>query len=168
MRQSIQVTITLNGNRPTEIRIGIDNTAAGYSIRNFHSSNPFAERYNRKLWQWLRDTGSIVKVTTLRSEDNAADGASRGRRASDTKIKQCAQLLAAYQISQSMRGLRLNEYEPTKQPSFSGKVRHSEADEAMDVLVARFLSDPENNCLTETRTNKLAFFKSKTSRCSCL
>jgi hypothetical protein len=140
--RTITHCINMNQGKPTEVRIGIDNSAAAHAIRHMHSSNVHAELQLRMLWKTLSSTKSCVKPITLLSADNAADAASRGRRASDAQLKSCAQLLAGDQMVAGLEGIRLNTYDETNQPKFSGDIRHTETtnDEALDSLVGFMLN----------------------------
>jgi hypothetical protein len=96
--RTITHCINMNQGRPTEVRIGIDNSAAGHAIRHMHSSNVHAEVQLKKLWKTLTESKSTVHTITLLSEQNAADAASRGRRASDEQLRNCARILAKAQL----------------------------------------------------------------------
>jgi hypothetical protein len=123
---TIRRCIDINNNGPTEVIIGIDNSAAAHALRNMHSSNADAEKELASLWHKLSETKSIVKIVSLLSAENASDAASRGRRASEESAKKCAQLLAQTQMTNALNGFRLNEYNPLAQPRFTGEIRHEE------------------------------------------
>ena len=53
----------------------------------------------------------------LRSEENVADDPSRGRRASDEAIRKTVQTMCRAQLEYGLKGVRLNEYNPSKAPA---------------------------------------------------
>ena len=150
--RTIEHCININNGKPTEVRIGIDNSAAAHAIRNLHSSSPHAEQQLRRLWQTLSSTKSTVRVVSLLSAENAADEASRGRRASAMKMKECCQKIALEQVECALDGLRLNTYDPSSQPAFNGRVRHTdghEKDLAVEALVSYMLDSAEKELYSE-------------------
>ena len=78
-----------------DIHIGIDNSAAANAIRNMYSGNVMACKILDKLRQELSAKQARVFVHSLRSEDNASDAASRGKKASAEQVENCYQHLLA-------------------------------------------------------------------------
>jgi len=69
-----------------EIHIGIDNTAAAAALRNMYSGNVMACQLLDQLSTELTAHDARLYVYGLRSEDNASDAASRGRKATDEEV----------------------------------------------------------------------------------
>jgi len=72
-----------------DVHIGIDNTAAANAIRNMYSGNVMACRILDGLYAEVTQRQARVFVHGLRSEDNASDAASRGRKATAEQIENC-------------------------------------------------------------------------------
>jgi len=130
---------------PLRITLGVDNTAAAHALRNGYSSNQFVMPHIRQLHQLLQISRSTLHVVSIRSEDNASDAASRGRRASNDEVKTTSILLAQHQLESSKMGLRANVYDPSKAPRRNG-IRHDPHPEDDESLEAEFfdmiLDDP--------------------------
>jgi len=72
-----------------DIHIGIDNSAAANAVRNMYSGNVMACHILDKLHEQLAARQARVFVHSLRSEDNASDAASRGRKATHELVENC-------------------------------------------------------------------------------
>lgn len=75
-----------------QLEDSIGNTAAAHAIQNLYSSNSVANTFLRKLGEELRPIECFLIVVSLRSEDNAADLASR-RRTCTAVVKQACVLV---------------------------------------------------------------------------
>jgi len=72
-----------------DIHIGVDNSAAANALRNMYSGNLMACRLLDTLHKELIAHKARIFVHSIRSEDNASDPVSRGRRASNVEIANC-------------------------------------------------------------------------------
>jgi len=72
-----------------DIHIGIDNSAAANAIRNMYSGNVLACRILDGLHADVARRHARIFVHGLRSEDNASDAASRGRKATEEQVENC-------------------------------------------------------------------------------
>lgn len=120
------IQATIRG--PSIIRIGIDNTAAAHAIRNMYSSNSAANVFLRDLRESLLQSNSIVEVVSLRSKENAADGPSRSRMATEKEVADTRVALSRKQLEDEEKGLRSNAYEEEEREQ-RDLVRHRDCNE---------------------------------------
>ncbi len=75
------------------IRLGVDNSATYHALWRMYSANEAAIPHIIELRNALRTHNCLLTVILLRSEQNAADAASRGRLSTDTERLTCLSAL---------------------------------------------------------------------------
>lgn len=102
---------------PIHLILGVDNSAAAQVLRNKYSSNDFVIPHIRELCSEMEKSQCTLQVINLRSKDNASDGPSRGRRATEDEMRRCSIEMARSQLINGAHGIRENEYDGTNAPS---------------------------------------------------
>jgi len=77
------------------IVIAVDNTGAAGVLRRLYSHNETANRWMIGLHKALRDARAQLRVVTVRSQDNAADAASRYRKLKSAEYRLCWEAIQA-------------------------------------------------------------------------
>jgi hypothetical protein len=107
--KTIEHVLNLEAREPSanghiEIHIGIDNSAAAFALSNMYSRNDFACSLLLNLQRRLENESAVVRIVQLRSEQNAADPASRGTTCTTDLYQRCCNAFAA-----ARNGIRIGE-----------------------------------------------------------
>jgi len=108
--------------KSVEINIGVDNTAAASSLRNMYSGNIMACEILDQLYTELQEHDAVLRVWSLRSDENASDPASRGKVAHDELVDECFRVMLGQE-----QGHRINV--PATYIQHGETVRHPEYEE---------------------------------------
>lgn len=133
--------ITRDRPEQLHIRLGIDNAAVFHAISRGYSAIDTTAELLLEMRAILRAHRSLLSVYLLRSEDNAADPASRNRQVDEEAARSCRAVMARAQIQEAMEGLRTNTYNERKTPTActGGALRHAEHECVEDEKVINFL-----------------------------
>jgi len=125
--EAITGILELHG-KSLHIRLGVDNSAVYHALARKYSNNEDAIKLLLKIRDMLSTSNSILSVTLLRSEENAADPASRNVKLTSAQARICRSAMARQQLRDAIEGIRSNDYDIRRVPAHnsSGGLRHDE------------------------------------------